>query len=227
MSPSNRGASASSSIARFGTLRRMPDGRHQGDPVHRAPGRRLRDVDQGRSEVDVRDLAVDRLPGGDAGAAEDERDPDRLLVRQELVPGDPVLALKPAVVGGEDDQRVVELMRVPEGLDQLGDVVVNGAQRAGATLVVELQLADLLLAHRRRVVLDVRGLVADVGLVEARRARQDFVLGLLLVARRRARVAARPTHQGGRDVLAVRRGGGPPEEERLACVSLARGRAAG
>ena len=45
------------------------------------PAVRLRDVEQGRREVDVRDLAVDRPAGRYARAAEDERDPQRLLVR--------------------------------------------------------------------------------------------------------------------------------------------------
>ena len=56
-------------------------------------------------------------PCGMPGPAHLERHPDRLLVDVHLAGRDPVLAVEEAVVGGVDDQRVVELAVRPQRVD--------------------------------------------------------------------------------------------------------------
>ncbi len=222
MLPSKSGAGASISSARFGRRLGLRDRGHERDAVHRAPGPCPGDGDERRREVDVGDLPPHGPVGRHAGAAQDERHAERLLVGQELVARDAVLALQPAVVGHEDDQRVAQLAGGGEDLHQALHVVVDGEQRADPPLVVELELLDLVGGQRGRVGAHVRRLVGEVGLVEARRPRQGEARAPVRVARRRARVAPRPAHERRRDVLAVRRGGRPPDEERLLRVPLRR-----
>ena len=126
-----------------------------------------------------------------------------------------MLALEPPVVRHEHDQRVLELIRLAQGADQPLDVVVDREQRARPALVVELQLGYLLLAERARARAHVGGLVADVRLVEARRAGQLVALALRGVARRGTGVGTGPSHQRAGHVLAMGGDRGPPDEERL------------
>ena len=100
-------------------------------------------------------------------------------------------------------------------------MIVDGEERADPPLVVELELVDLGLGHWPRGLAHVGGLVAQVRLVEAAPARQPVARAPALVARRRPRVTARPAHERGGHVLAVRRRGRPPDEERLVRPPLA------
>ena len=200
---------------------RVADRREQRHPVHLAAGLGAGRGQQGRREVDVRHLAVHRLARRHPRSSQDQRHAQRLLVGEVLVPGDPVLALQPAVVGEEHDQRVLQLVRLAQDSHELLHVVVHGQQRAGPALVVELQLVDLLGGQRGCLRRHVGRLVREVLLVEAGRLGQLVALALLRVARRRARVGSLAAHQRGGHVLAVRRGRGPPDEEGLLGLLLA------
>ena len=99
-------------------------------------------------------------------------------------------------------------------------MVVDRPHRPDAPLVVELELLDRVLGERRRIVADVRGLLREVLLGEARRLGQQPVGGLGGVALRVAGIGPGPTHQRHGDVLAVRRRRRPPDEERPAVPRL-------
>ncbi len=80
--------------------------RQQRHPVHFVGQGRVQPLQHRRGDVDVqRDLAP-RLAAADAGLADDQRYPDRLLEEGPLV-GTEVLALADAVVRGQDHQRAV------------------------------------------------------------------------------------------------------------------------
>ena len=215
-SPVNRRASASIPTARRGGAdRRRTVGRSEMPSMTRPGLARAASTSVGaKSTFDTWPRTV--LPVGHARPAQDERHAQRLLVGQVLVARDAVLALQPAVVGDEDDQRVAQLPGAAQDRDEALDVVVDGPQRTGAALVVELELRDLRLGQRRRGVAHGRRLVAEVGLVEARRPRQLQPRARRGVARRGPRVVALAAHERRRDVLAVRRRGRPPDEEGLA-----------
>ena len=93
------------------------------------PGLRVRDVDDRRRQVGVDRQVADVHPRRDARPAHLERHPDRLLVDVPLDPEDPVLAVEEAVVGGEDDQGVVELAVGAQRVDDLLDALVHREQR--------------------------------------------------------------------------------------------------
>jgi len=68
------------------------------------------------------------VPGRDAGAGDDQRHTDVGLERGLLAGIEPVLAHVVAVVGAEDDVRVVRQASRPQHRLQVGDQVVDGAE---------------------------------------------------------------------------------------------------
>ena len=163
--------------------------RDQRAPVHHQAGIRVRGVDDRRRQVGVDRQVADLDPPRDARAAHLERHPDRLLVDVPLVLREPVLAVEVAVVGGVDDQRVVELARRPQRLDDLLDALVHRQQRLQLTAVLALDVGDLAGAQAWEVP-DLGRLVGDVGLVEVRGLRQRLGVERMGVAGRRFRCIA-------------------------------------
>jgi len=87
--------------------------RQQRAPVERMPGRYSGRFQDRRREVHVADDPARATAGRDARPAHHQRHPDPGLVDLGLAAPDPVLAVEEAVVRGEDDERVLELPRVP------------------------------------------------------------------------------------------------------------------
>ena len=187
--------------------------RLQRPPVHRPRRGRAGGGDDRRREVDVRhQLAADRAPR-DPRPAHDQRDARGRLVVEHLAGLNAVLAVEEAVVGGEQDQRVVELAGGAQRADDLGDPFVDGEQR--------LEPLAVLLGDRGDAPgtddgprPDPARLVADVRLVEGRRDRQRLGREAVPMPRSRHR-----SGQVGRVVrlaraAAVGRKVGDVEEER-------------
>ena len=125
-----------------------------------------------------------------------------------------MLAVEEAVVGGVDQQRVVELAAALERVEDRADGVVDRQQRLQLLLVVLLDRRDPLRRQARQVGDDL-GLGRHVGLVEARRARQRAAREGVAVARRRRRGPERGGIVGIDRRAAVRGGEGEREEEGL------------
>ena len=124
----------------------------------------------GRRQIDVGDdLRLDAVAGR-AGIAHQQRHFATFLIGTELA-GDAVRPPREAVVGSEDDQRVVQHPLGLQGIDDLADAVIDGQQGAlrldtlvqpvGARCGAEQGLA----AHRPRLVGDVRLVVVRPVLV--------------------------------------------------------------
>ena len=112
----------------------------------------------------------------------------RGLVGEELAAGEAVLAEEEAVVGGEDDVGVAQLVHGAERGDDLLDAVVDRAQRLQHLLVVDAVRVPF--ARREvRGFTDEAGLVVDVALVEAfrRPVREGGAAEGVIVAGRRLR----------------------------------------
>ena len=129
--------------------------------------------------------------------------------------GDAVLAVEEAVVGGEEDQRAVELARRRERLDDACDGLVHGEERLEPLPVVLGDARDARRAEQRGGAAHAGGLVRDIGLVEGRRRRQRLVREAVAVAwrRHRRRLVARVV--GVARPARVRRQERDVEEERL------------
>ena len=124
------------------------------EQVSRPTNRAVREQHQQRKPVDVtpcsnarrvgdrrREVGVDRRlrhphAARHAGPADDERHADRRLVDLHLPGRDPVLAVEEAVVGGVDEERVVELTGRLQRTDDRGDALVDRQQRLQALAVV-------------------------------------------------------------------------------------------
>jgi hypothetical protein len=143
--------------------------REERDPVFEPARPRVRRVEDRRRVVDVRDelRPVDAVR--DPRAAHEQRHADRRLVDPRLAVDDAVLAVEEAVVGGEEDQRVVELAGLAQRLDDRADGVVDREERLPALLPVLPDRRDLALVEQRAAT-DEERLVGDVGLVETRAA---------------------------------------------------------
>ena len=92
---------------------------------------------EGRVDVEVGDRGVDHLAAGEAGAAHDHHHPGAAVVQGRLGAGE-----GDAVVGGAEDQGVLDDAEVVEGVEDAADALV---ERAGAGL----EGGDVA-AHRRR-----------------------------------------------------------------------------
>ena len=113
---------------------------------------------------------------------------DGRLVPEHLPVRDTVLAVEEAVVGGEEDERVVELAGLTQCLDDRRDRFVHGHQCLAALLPVLLDRRDPACVEQRPLP-DHPRLVGNVRLVEARRFRQGRAFQCVVVARRRNRSA--------------------------------------
>ena len=91
--------------------------------VERVGGLEAGERDYRRRQVDVHDRGGDLPAGGEAGAADEQRDAKRFVVELRLAGVDPVLAAQVAVVGCEHDQRLVELPGPPQLGDDAADEV--------------------------------------------------------------------------------------------------------
>ena len=177
-----------------------------------------RPLDQGRDEVDVRGRRVDLDPGLTL-AAEGGRDPDHerhvrgLLVGESLAGREPMLAVEVAVVGGEDDHRLVELAGGAQRLDELGDPTIDRRQCLEPALVPGPDPRSLG-GVQRPLLGDEVGLVGDVALEHRRQVRQRRLGEATLVAPGRDRSAATGTAAVGVQVLVVGRRLPELEEER-------------
>ncbi|GBC87718.1 hypothetical protein HRbin12_01735 [bacterium HR12] len=142
--------------------------------------------DRGR-EVHVRGERRRAAPRHDpAGVpADHERDADRLLVG-DLLAAPAVLAPEDPVVGGVDEERVLEAAGLAQGPDEVPDHPVHREERG---VLVPPELVDVLraLATQRVQVPHPGRLVGDVLLVEGGRAPGRQVLEGALVPRRRDR----------------------------------------
>ena len=175
-------------------------------------------VEERRREVDVDNGIVHPHPRLDAGAADQQRDPRRPLVVAQLAPLDPVLAVEEAVVGGEDDQGVVELAGAAQRVDHLADTRRRRTAATRACSGNDGSSARIAIAADQRPLADAEGLVGGPALVEARRARQAAAVERVGVAGRRLR---RDRAVARRLRVRVRAGGvrcrvGEVEEERRA-----------
>ena len=111
--------------------------------LHPGSGRQTGDLEQGGGNVDVEsDLlaATATLAGGQAGVADDEGDADGLFVRDPLTP-EAVGAAQGAVVGGEDDDRVL----IPAGLAKGFHDAADGGVDAGDEVVAGADVVEKLL----------------------------------------------------------------------------------
>ncbi len=128
-----------------------------------------------------------------------------------------MLAVEEAVVGGVDQQRVLELARVAQRADDPLDALVDRQQRLGAAAIAPGGVGDLL-GRQRRAGSESSRLVADVGLVEVRRLGERLVRERADVSRRRLRgaVAAALVRRVGVGPAAVGCEIGEREEERPA-----------
>ena len=122
------------------------------------------------------------------GPAQQQRQVDRRLVPEHLPVGNAVLAVEEAVVGGEEDERVVELAGLAQRLDDRGDGLVHRHQCLAPLLPVFLDRCDPPRIEQRPLP-DHPRLVGHVRLVEARRLRQRRAFQRVMVARRRNRSA--------------------------------------
>ncbi len=126
-----------------------------------------------------------------------------------------MLAVEVAVVGGVDEQGVVEVALGLQRVDHLLDTIVDRQQRLELAAVTPLDGGDLTLVERRQATHSGR-LVGDVGLVEVGGGRQRLGGEGVRVARRWLR---RPVAVGGWVGVRVRAGDvrrrvGEPEKER-------------
>ena len=110
--------------------------------------RRLGQVEHRRHDVDVLDDRVHPAAGAfTSGRLDDQRDSDRFLVGEQAVPGFAVVAEPFAVIGRQDDRRlVVELVRL-EVLDEAADELVDVSNLA----VVRLERVEPRWRRVRRV----------------------------------------------------------------------------
>src|SRR5206468_10454224 len=130
-----------------------------------------------------------------------------------LAEGDAVLAVEEAVVGGEEDQRVVELASLAQRLDDRADRLVDREEGLPALLPVLPDRSDLALVEQRPAP-DRERLVGDVGLVERRRHRQRLVReGVTVPGRGRRRADEGVVRIGW--FAGMRGEERDPEEERL------------
>src|SRR4029450_7258008 len=106
----------------------VPDQRQQRSAVRQPPGLRLREREDRRGEVHVRD-GLWPLPLRHLGHAYNQPEAPRRLIHPDLPVADPMLSVEEAVVRGEDENRVRELALVLEGIDQLPDHVVDRSER--------------------------------------------------------------------------------------------------
>jgi hypothetical protein len=115
------------------------------------PGDRRREVDAATTRW---------TPRGTPGP-HDQRHANGRLVHELLPVDDPVLALEEAVVGGEDDQRVLEDAGRSEGGDHARHALVDREQRFEPLPVARGQRRDVVRPERGPVP-DRRRLVGDV-----------------------------------------------------------------
>ena len=194
----------------------LGDRRQQRAPVLGDRGDGVGGIEDRRGEVDVGRELVHGRSRLDARPADQQRYVGRLLVEAVLAEDDAVLAVKEAVVGGEDHVGVCERTGRREGLDDVGHALVHRLQRGELAGVDGADLGQLLLRQKRRVS-QRRRLVGDVDLVQAGGGRQGFVLECAQVPLGRLRIAAAAVLHLRRRVgcSAVRRVVGEPEKERL------------
>ena len=128
--------------------RRAPPGglaaqrRHHRDPVQRVGRDRLRERHDGAGQVRGRRQLVGVGSGGNPRPAEQQRDPQRLLVGQPLADV-AVLPHQVAVVGGEDEQGPVELTAAAERPYGRRDRAVDGLQRLDPALEEEVEVVTV------------------------------------------------------------------------------------
>ena len=111
----------------------------------------------------------------------DERDSDRLLVRQHLHVVDPVLAEEQPVVRDEQEHGATQLAAAAHRVEDAAHTAVDAPKRLERALPPALDLA-LGLPAQKRLAADERRLVPQVLLVEGRRAGQLHVREGPLVA---------------------------------------------
>ena len=128
----------------------MLDEREQRLTVFHAAGISVGGVEDRRGEVRVARQLVDLHSCRNSGAADFERHADRLLVGVALPRRQAMLAGEQAVVGGVDEQRVVELALSLECLDDPLDALVDGEQRFEPAAVLAGHLVGHGLRQRRQ-----------------------------------------------------------------------------
>ncbi len=157
--------------------------RHEAATVHPAAvtggtASGARQLQQGRSEIDVGDRRVERRPLPEAlrevrRRTDHERHPQVFLVGQALGQRHPVLAEGVAVVGDEGDHRLPQLAAAAQRADQARDAPVDGLQRGEPAAVVTVDVHVVVDAQRDA--LDELGLVGDVALGSRRVRRRDRI----------------------------------------------------
>ena len=163
-----------------------------------------------RCEIVVQHHRALALSGGHTRAAHDQWHADVGLVRRVLPLQEAVLAQVKAVVGGVDDVRPFELAGRAQRRHEAVDEIIHRLERTQAAAIGVLDARDHPGAQSRAVADDGR-LVAHVGLVERRRARQHRVREERLVSRRRR---GRPVRRERRHIDEERRlvGGAAPNQ---------------
>ena len=162
-------------------------GRGEREAVEEPVGLQGRQRGEGGRHVHQRHRQVGGGAGIDTGAANQQRHLER-LVGEDVLADEPVLTQGVAVVGGEDDDRVVQLADAAQRLDERLDGPVDRLEgtEAGAVLGRD----DVRVGEP--TVAEGAGLVEDVALVEGCRVegRGNGVVEAALVPGRGGRLSA-------------------------------------